>query len=72
MMQRTIRLQLLPTIEQESALRETLSLYASCYNAVTSYGWASSETNGVSLHHATSVGGAITGVRPATFRHIAT
>ena len=52
-MQRTIRLQLLPTIEQESALRETLSLYASCYNAVTSYGWANSETNGVSLHHAT-------------------
>lgn len=52
-MQRTIRFPLLPTLEQESALFETIQQYTACFNAVAAYGWEKGEKNGVELHKAT-------------------
>lgn len=52
-MDRTIRIQLNPTPEQEQALKETLQQFTSAFNAVCSYGWQHNEKNGVRLHHAT-------------------
>lgn len=52
-MQRAIRLKLLPTVEQEQALLETISQHTACYNFVANYGWENNEKNGVALHKAT-------------------
>jgi putative transposase len=50
---RTIRVEIRPTLEQASALAETGRLFTECFNAVAAYGWARGEKNGVRLHHAT-------------------
>src|SRR5438034_4094271 len=52
-MQRTIRLRLLPTVEQAGALTETARLFTLAFNAVIAHGWQHREKNGVTLHHAT-------------------
>lgn len=52
-MQRTVRLKLQPTPEQEQALLETVKQFTACYNFVARYGWDRSEKNGVELHKAT-------------------
>jgi IS605 OrfB family transposase len=52
-MQRTIRMRLVPTAEQASALAETARLFTLAFNAVADYGWEHGEKNGVTLHHAT-------------------
>lgn len=52
-MQRTIRLQLKPTLEQAETLRETLRQSTACFNFVASHGFESGEKNGVELHKAT-------------------
>src|SRR6266498_3527929 len=51
--QRTIRLRLLPTVEQAGALTETARLFTLAFNAVAAHGWQHGEKNGVTLHHAT-------------------
>ncbi len=52
-MDRTIKIQLHPTPEQATALRETLRQFTEAFNAVCTYGWQQREKNGVRLHHAT-------------------
>ena len=52
-MQRTIRLPLLPTDDQQAVLLETVQQYTECFNAVAAYGWEHGEKNGVELHKAT-------------------
>lgn len=52
-MQRTIRLQLKPTLEQAEILRETLRQNTACFNFVASHGFESGEKNGIELHKAT-------------------
>jgi putative transposase len=52
-MQRTIRFPLLPTLEQESALFETIQQYTACFNTVATYAWEKGEKNGVELHKTT-------------------
>lgn len=52
-MQRTLRFQLSPTLEQAAALLDTLRLHTACFNAVAAYGWEQHEKNGVTLHKAT-------------------
>lgn len=52
-MQRTIRFPLLPTLEQESVLLETIEQYMTCFNTVAACGWEKGEKNGVELHKAT-------------------
>ena len=52
-MQRNIRLRLRPTAAQRAILLDTLAANAACFNAVTAYGWAHQERNGVALHRAT-------------------
>lgn len=52
-MQRTVRLLLRPTPEQDAVLLETLRQHAACFNGVAEYGWAHNERNGVELHKAT-------------------
>lgn len=52
-MQRTIRLKLQPTPEQERILLETTRQHTECYNTVARYGWETNNKNGVELHKAT-------------------
>ena len=52
-MQRTIRLPLLPTVEQQDVLFETIQRYTECFNTVAAYGWEHGEKNSVELHKAT-------------------
>ena len=52
-MQRTIRFQLQPTSDQQTALMDTLQQFTECFNAVAAYGWGKAERNGVELHKAT-------------------
>jgi putative transposase len=52
-MQRTMRLQLQPTPEQDAALSGTLTQFTAAFNHVCRYGWAHREKHGVALHHAT-------------------
>lgn len=52
-MQRTIRLKLQPTPEQEHILHETMRQHTKCYNAVARCGWENNNKNGVELHKAT-------------------
>lgn len=52
-MQRTIRLKLQPTPEQERILLETTRQHTACYNAVARLGWETNNKNGVELHKAT-------------------
>ena len=52
-MQRTIRFPLLPTVEQQAVLLETIQQYTECFNAVATYGWEHEEKNGVELHKVT-------------------
>jgi len=51
--QRTIRLPLLLTDEQQAVLLETVQQYTECFNAVAAYGWEQGEKNSVELHKAT-------------------
>lgn len=52
-MQRTIRLKLQPTPDQERVLLETTRQHTECYNAVAAHGWETNSKNGVELHKAT-------------------
>jgi putative transposase len=52
-MQRTVRLKLQPTPEQQQVLLETVEQHTACYNAVAQYGWDNDLKNGVELHKAT-------------------
>src|SRR5215216_6947506 len=52
-MQRTIRLQLTPSITQAANLAETSRQFTAVFNAVCALGWEQQITNGVELHHAT-------------------
>lgn len=51
-MDRTIKVQLHPILEQANALSETLAQFTHAYNLVCEYGWKNQEKNGVRLHHA--------------------
>jgi len=51
--QRTIRFPLLPTVEQQDVLFETMQQYTACFNTVAAYGWERCEKNGIELHKAT-------------------
>ncbi len=52
-MQRTIRLELTPSITQAAILTETSRQFTAVFNAVCAIGWEQKITNGVKLHHAT-------------------
>jgi len=52
-MDRTVRVQLHPTLEQAVLLNETLVQFTHAFNLVCAYGWDNHEKNGVRLHHAT-------------------
>jgi putative transposase len=52
-LQRTICLQLEPSLEQASALAETSRQFTAVFNAVCAHGWRLRLANGVKLHHAT-------------------
>jgi putative transposase len=52
-MQRTVRLPLCPTSEQEPALLETARQFTEAFNTVCETGWLGNERNGVRLHHLT-------------------
>jgi len=52
-MDRTVKVQLHPTVEQAEVLKETLRQFTVAFNAVCAYGWQNHEKNGVKLHHAT-------------------
>jgi putative transposase len=52
-MDRTVKIQLHPTPEQEQALKETLAQFTDAFNMVCTYGWQHGEKNGVRLHHET-------------------
>lgn len=52
-MDRTVRVLLSPTPEQAVALAETSRQFTTVFNAVTAYGWAHGEKNGVRMHHTT-------------------
>jgi putative transposase len=52
-MQRTIRIKLLTTPEQDAALLETAGQFTNAFNEVCRVGWEGSEKNGVKLHHLT-------------------
>jgi len=52
-MDRTIRIRLLPTPEQTTALTATARQFTDAFNLVCAHGWAEGEKNGVRLHHAT-------------------
>lgn len=53
MMQRTVKIVLMPTQEQAAALLETLRQSSECFNTVCEYGWRQKTKNGVDLHRAT-------------------
>jgi putative transposase len=52
-MQRTIRLKLKTTAEQDAILADTAEQSRACFNAVAEHGWPTREKNGVTLHNAT-------------------
>ncbi|HYT36019.1 MAG TPA: transposase [Ktedonobacteraceae bacterium] len=52
-MNRTVKIQLHPTLEQAQALTETLEQFTVAFNQVCAYGWQHGEKNGVKLHHGT-------------------
>jgi IS605 OrfB family transposase len=52
-MQRTIRLKLNTTCQQNQVLLQTLKEFTTAFNFICQYGWLNSEKNGVKLHHAT-------------------
>jgi putative transposase len=52
-MQRTIRLELTPTVAQAASLAETSRQFTAVFNAVCAVGWEQQITNGVELHLAT-------------------
>jgi len=52
-MDRTIRIRLLPTPEQATALAATARQFTDAFNLVCAHGWQAGEKNGVRLHHAT-------------------
>lgn len=52
-MDRTIVLELHPTAEQQAMLRESLSQYTACFNAVCAEGFPAKISNGVELHNRT-------------------
>jgi len=52
-MDRTIRIRLLPTPEQATALTATARQFTDAFNLVCAHGWGEGEKNGVRLHHAT-------------------
>lgn len=52
-MQRTIRLPLLLTVEQNGVLLETIQQYTECFNRVAAHGWQRGEKNSIELHKAT-------------------
>ncbi|UFP97212.1 RNA-guided endonuclease InsQ/TnpB family protein [Gloeobacter morelensis] len=52
-MNRTVRLLLRPTLEQEQALLGTLVRFTDCFNAVCEAGWQDRQKNGVELHKRT-------------------
>jgi len=52
-MDRTIRIRLLPTPEQATALAATARQFTDAFNLVCAHGWGEGEKNGVRLHHAT-------------------
>jgi len=52
-MDRTIRIRLLPTPEQATALAATARQFTDAFNLVCAHGWEDGEKNGVRLHHAT-------------------
>jgi IS605 OrfB family transposase len=52
-MDRTVVLELHPTAEQQAVLRETLSQYTACFNAVCAEGFPAQISNGVELHKRT-------------------
>ncbi len=42
--QRTIRFPLLPTVDQQDVLLETMQQYTECFNTVAAYGWERCES----------------------------
>ena len=52
-MDRTVVLELHPTAEQRAMLRETLTQYTACFNAVCAEGFPAKISNGVELHNRT-------------------
>jgi putative transposase len=52
-MQRTVRLQLNPTIEQTEILLDTMKQYSECFNVVSRLGFEKHIKNGVTLHKET-------------------
>lgn len=52
-MNRTVVLELHPTAEQQANLRETLTQYTACFNAVCAEGFPVRISNGVELHNRT-------------------
>jgi putative transposase len=52
-MDRTVRIQLHPDLEQTKALDETIAQFTQAFNQVCAYGWQHQEKNGVRLHHET-------------------
>ena len=52
-MDRTLVLQLKPTSEQATLLRQTLDQHTACFNTVASHGFTSQCSNGVQLHKET-------------------
>src|ERR1700737_2347354 len=51
--QRTVRLRLMPTTQQRVALLQTMRLATDCFNTVVAYGWKHEQRNSVRLHKAT-------------------
>jgi putative transposase len=51
--QRTIKLRLRPTPEQESLLTQAIQAYTDSFNQVSAYGWTHKLFNGIELHKAT-------------------
>src|SRR5215471_8005613 len=52
-MDRTIVVQLKPTLEQECTLKATLEQHTACFNAVAREGFTTACSNGVELHKRT-------------------
>ncbi len=52
-MQRTVKLQLNTSTEQEAVLLPTLRQFTEAFNYVCDYGWKHAEKNGIELHKAT-------------------
>jgi putative transposase len=52
-MDRTVKIQLHPMLEQAQTLTKTLEQFTAAFNQVCAYGWQQNEKNGVKLHHGT-------------------